>query len=331
MNVGTTVWDGRITGMHGIARFSREVYSRLPVQPAAWTRARTKPYSPLAPAEAALMLRRRRADLFLSPTYAPALPGPYRQLITVHDLIFLDVAAESSLVKRQYFDRLVRPTIRRTGAVMTVSEFSRQRLVEWSGLPADSVHMVGNGCSEAPLEDIDGALLARDRDPYVLFVGNEREHKNFRLLARAMTLVDTSVRLVTVGLSPTFLDRVCTETGLARIRVTPHVGIGDVELTALYSAASVLAVPSTYEGFGLIALEALARGVMTVYCCDAVSEVVGSTGNRSTNEAGAFADALTRAISSPTPIAELLLRSERFRWQDVAVRVDAASRMLLGA
>ncbi|WP_102510183.1 glycosyltransferase family 4 protein [Sanguibacter massiliensis] len=333
MSASTTVWDGRITGMHGIARFAREVYSRLPAQPDAWTDARTSPYSAFAPVETAVMLRRRRADLFLSPTYAPALRGPYQQLITVHDLIFLDVDAESSLAKRQYFERLVRPTIRRANAVMTVSEFSRKRLVEWSGLAEDRVFMVGNGCSEAPLDDVAGALTDRARDPFVLFVGNERVHKNFRLVARAMKHVEAGVRLVTVGLSQEYLDQTCSETGLDRARVTGHVGIDDAKLTELYTAASVLAVPSTYEGFGLIALEALARGVMSVYCCDAVDEVVGSTGVRSADadDEVAYADALTRAMASPTPVSELLARADSFRWTDVARRVDAARRDVLEA
>ena len=328
MNARTrrSLWDGRFTGKHGIARFATEVYRNLSSPPPKWSDARFPPYSMLAPLEAAREIRRTGSGLLVSPSYAVAAPGRHRQLLTVHDLILLDVQEETSLAKRVYFERLVRPAIQRSGAVMTVSEFSKRRLIEWTGLAPENVFMVGNGCSMPILEQPEAAIQGRVADPYVLFVGNERVHKNFRLVVQAMTHVDNDVRLVTVGLSDPFLDAECTLAGLERTRVTGMRGIDDAQLTQLYTGASCLAVPSTYEGFGLIALEALARGVPSVYCCEAVAEVVGDAGLRSpdTLDDVAFAATIDQALAGALPVATLTARAEIFRWQDVAERVALA-------
>lgn len=317
-----TLWDGRVEGAHGIARFAREVYTRLDPRPDAW-KGKRPPYSALAPLEAARALRAADANLLLSPTYAVALPGPYRQVVTVHDLILLSDPHESSLLKRTYFDRLVRPAIARSGLVMTVSEYSQREIARWAGLELDQVVVVGNGCSMPLLPDATTARRARQSDPYVLFVGNDRPHKNFVTLARAMASIQADARLVTVGVSPDSVARLADGTGLDVARVDIRMGLDDQTLQALYTNASVLSVPSTVEGFGLIALEAAARGVPTVYSCDALAEVLGTTGIRSGDpfDHHSLAASLRDALGSTPDHSALVARAASFRWEDVALRV----------
>lgn len=324
------LWDGRFRGQHGIARFGQESYRHLAWQPTTWTTDRCKPYSPAGALEMAVELRRRKTRFLISPSYAAAPAGPYQQILTVHDLILLDVEAESSRGKQAYFKYLVRPAIRRAGVVMTVSEFSRRRIVDWSGLEPEQVVVVGNGCS-MPL--VDPALdKPRAERPYLLYVGNERPHKNFSLVTQAMALLTDDIDLVTVGLSESFVAARCAEAGIPGHRVRTHRHISDATLLELYDGAEVLAVPSTYEGFGLIALEALARGVPSVYCCDAVGEVVGDTGFRSSDphDAEGYADALRRALARPRASGALVSRASMFRWSDVGQRVSDVIRTVTG-
>ena len=110
---------------------------------------------------------------------------------------------------------------------------------------------------------------------------------------------------------------------LARFRVLD--GISEAELRELYLRASCVALPSTYEGFGLVALEGMAVGTPTAYTCDAVHEVVGKLGFRSgsTTDGEAYAAALTQAMSTDSSIRHnLVARAITFSWDDVAKLVE---------
>lgn len=330
----SAIWDGRFHGQHGIARFAQEVFKRLPEPPTPWVTCHFYPYSPRGSLEAGWMLRRSRSPLLVSPSFAAAPAGPYRQLLTIHDLILLDDPAESRVSTRLYFERLVRPAVRAAGMVMTVSEVSKRRIVDWAGIDPAAVVVVGNGCSVellpySALEDVTARFGARR--PYVLFVGNGRPHKNFELLMRAVPHlpVDWSVRVV--GVDSVEVARLGRAAGVDPSRWEARTHVSDDELVTLYTGAACLAVPSRSEGFGLIALEAMARGVSSAYCDSAVGEVVGTLGSRcySLTDGAEFADALVVASERTQQIkGELVTRASQFRWEDVAARVHSAIRLL---
>jgi glycosyltransferase involved in cell wall biosynthesis len=325
--IDRVIWDGRYVGQHGIARFASEVYTRLPSLPPSLKPSRLKPTGVFGSTAAALELRSRRARLLVSPGYAPSLPGRYSQLLTLHDLIHLESAESASRLKRMYYENLVLPVVRKAGLVMTVSEFSRDRIINWTGLAPEQVVNVGNGCSVEFLDADQAASMdwGADEGQFVLFVGNQRPHKNFRLLAESLPFLSTDVRIVTVGLGLDYVARILREAGTEPGRVDVKMAVDDAELTRLYSKAACLAVPSSYEGFGLIALEAMARGTPAAYVCDAVGEVVGGTGVRCRADATPeeFAACLTRAIDlKGKKRAELVTRARAFQWDDVARKVS---------
>ena len=91
-----------------------------------------------------------------------------------------------------------------------------------------------------------------DGDPYLLAVGDLREKKNLRRLIDAWASLGTGHRLVLAGLGDL--------QGLPA--AVESVGyVDDERLDALMRGADALVHPSLYEGFGLVVLEAMARGV----------------------------------------------------------------------
>jgi glycosyltransferase involved in cell wall biosynthesis len=320
------VWDGRWRGSHGIGRHADEISSRLPA--GIEQLGGSNPASALDPLRLAVLLARLRPRIFVSPGYNAAFKSSCRQLLTVHDLIHLNDASESSRLKRTYYSTVVAPAIRRTGLVLTVSHYTASAISKWVSIPVDRVKVVGNGTSIARASDADLEDAVRHRDEfghYILYVGNSRPHKNLGLLFDALSFLDSAIRLVLVGPSRQVVERLVGHP-IPDDRVQFSPGVNDQELRALYLNASCLVLPSTEEGFGLPALEAMALGVPSAYCCDAAQEVVGSLGFRSPpDDPRSFAIAVDGCLAATAVDRRALVtRSMLFEWDRTAKRVMEA-------
>ncbi len=264
--------DDRYRGAHGIGRYAREVSGRLRVE--------TQPLgldgSPHAPWDALRALPTLgREDVVYSPGYGALLRAP-KQILTLHDLIQLRAPWPERAKFVAYYSAAVRPVVRRAGVVLTVSETSADDLRAWLG---DGIEVVnaGNGCSEA--FRVEGPVTAA-ADPYVLFVGNTRRHKNLDVVLRALVLAPQArVRaVVPVGEIAGAVQR-AQDLGV-QDRIEWLHGVDDEQLAALYRGAAATVMPSLDEGFGLPALESIACGVPVIFWrgCASVGEIVGERG-----------------------------------------------------
>jgi glycosyltransferase involved in cell wall biosynthesis len=307
--------DTRWSGSHGIGRYAREVLGRL-----------RAPWSPLGldgnPAGALDPVRRRhvgQAELIYSPGFNAGLTRSL-QVVTIHDLIHLDVPGARRDAFRAYYGLVVKPAVRRSGVVLTVSETSRQRILEWLDDDLDVVN-AGNGSSPA-FEPVEGARSPSGR-PYVLFVGNFRPHKNAGMAWRAVAELD-GVDLVAVTSDLHAASDLTTRLALdGRAHVVSAVD--DSRLAELYSGAIATVVPSTVEGFGLPAVESLACGTPVVFSsgCASVAEIVDGAGVAvdEVDDAGAWARAIEHLAVSPIVVDSSAAR-RTYSWDSVAQRVD---------
>jgi glycosyltransferase involved in cell wall biosynthesis len=316
--------DARWVGAHGIGRFAAEVLRRLPEH--RQLAHGPKPVSAADPLWLAWKLAAARPNLYFSPGFNPPPFGSLPFVFTIHDLIHIQVPAEASLAKHLYYRMIVKPACRRAHRVLTVSEYSRAQIVEWSGVPPHRVVNVGNGVG--PPFSPDGPRRQAG-GPYVLYVGNPRPHKGLATLLHAFRgLPDSDLRLVLAG-------RLGAETA-QRVR---SLGIGhrteivdsptDHELACLYRGAMVLVLPSLMEGFGLPALEAMACGTPVIASrAGSLPEVVGDAGVLvDALDPGAIQRAMESALASPESRAAMrakgIERARQFTWDAVAAKVRA--------
>ena len=218
------------------------------------------------------------------------------------------------------WQRRVLPAVaRRARHVVTVSEFSKAELVELLGVPPAKVSVIPGGVGEAFRADADVAV-ARTRlgldGPYVLAVASATARKNLQAL---VPLAEAGVQVVVAGGGrPQFAE----EEGLGALRRLGHVD--DALLPGLYAGAEVVAVPSRHEGFGLIALEAMASGTPVVAArAGALPDTVGDAGVVADDIPGAVQALLADDAERARLRDAGLVRAARFTWDRTAREVDA--------
>lgn len=308
-------WHGR----HGIGRFSAEVLRRIRIA-RRYVSSGSNPASPsdlLAP----WRLRLGRSDVVFTPGFNAGISRA-RQVLTLHDLIHLAEQDETSLAKRTYYERLVRPAVRRAGTVLTVSEVSRTAIREWVRDDDVEVINVGNGCSDLFFSPTD---VPRDVSR-LLYVGNLKPHKNSTPIFAALAhLPGTRLTLVTN-------DEAEAEASARAHHVQDRVRVvkscSDRELQALYAESGALVVPSLREGFGLPAVEALAVGTPVVYWsgCESVAEVVGPHGTAvdDPSDPERWIQAISRTLAGEGAFRRPTDWQDRWSWDSVADRIDQA-------
>jgi glycosyltransferase involved in cell wall biosynthesis len=261
----------------------------------------------------AARLRRDRPDVVhhLGGT-VPALGGPVPAVVTIHDLQPLDHPEHFSALKRAFLRRALPAAVRRAAVVCTPSQQVRARVIERLGADPDRVVVVPVGWigptrPPAPVEPGPG-LPAR----YVLYPAITYPHKDHVTLVRALAGLPEDVGLVLtggVGPAEAALWAEADRLGVRhRVRRPGRVPAG--VLAGLFASASVVAVPSRYEGFGIPVVEAFRAGVPVV-AADAtcLPEVVGDAGLLvPPGDVAAWRAALSTVLGDPARAAALIER-----------------------
>ena len=253
---GMRLFDSRWAGAHGIGRFSTELLRRLtgfePVEISG------RPSDPMDPWRVGRHLRKVGADFYFSPGYNAPVGAPCGFAFTVHDLNHLVISENGGALKRLYYKKLVRPALKKASVVFTVSEFSRQQILEWSGMSEDGLVVVRQGVAEEfrPFGD----TVKRER-PYLLYVGNHRPHKNMdrMFMGFAASGLAKNFEFLATGEPDEHLRSL-----LKSLKIEAQVHflgkISDAVLASHYRGARGLVFVSLYEGFGLPIIESMACG-----------------------------------------------------------------------
>ncbi|HVC40817.1 MAG TPA: glycosyltransferase family 1 protein [Candidatus Saccharimonadales bacterium] len=198
-----------------------------------------------------------------------------RQVVTLHDVEMWRgaSAAGAAASARRLYGAILAPAIRACAAVIAVSATTRTEAIVALGLDPSRIHVVPHGVgsvfsSRPKLRDARTAEAFGLEEPFVLWVGSLRSRdprKGLDTLLEAMErLPGGGPALALVGALGPEADRLAADAWRRRLRLVLSGPVDDVDLASLYRQAAVVVLPSTHEGFGLTALEAMACGAPLV-------------------------------------------------------------------
>jgi glycosyltransferase involved in cell wall biosynthesis len=217
-------------------------------------------------------------------TYLPVSKCPVA--ITLHDIqAFEPNLPWSQSWQHKWFAykwaRWVRKALTDCRVVFTVSEFSKQRMVDLLGANPNKIEVIGNGVDLSFFEiaKIDPPNLDRPIEaPYIIIVGGLRQKKGadyVLAVAKALCQRNSNLQIVVAGDSESHYVAAAKEYSNMNLLGM----VSDLNLPRLLRCASSLLFLSPYEGFGIPALEAMAAGIPAVVSDRAsLPEIVGDAG-----------------------------------------------------
>jgi Glycosyltransferase len=286
-------------------------------------------------------LRREAVDLFHAPHYVLPPLTPCRSVVTIHDCIhlrfpqYLPTAIGYAYARGQMWT-----ATHKAARVMTVSEASKRDILRYFRIPESRIDVIYNAIDDRFWREPDSEEIERVReryrltDPFVLYAGNIKPHKNLERLIESFHLMrqDPELKGVQLLIIGDEISKYATlRRAVHRYKLHKHVRffgfVSDQTLAALYRLANVFVFPSLYEGFGLPPLEAMASGTPVITSnVSSLPEVVGDAALMiDPYEPAAIADAMRRVLTEPDLHADLrargFARAREFSWERSIKRV----------
>lgn len=203
-------------------------------------------------------------DVLLNPGFTSPVLAPCACVTVFHDLQHAHYPEHFRWFDLPFWKLLLWASAHRARRVIAVSEATRADLVRVYGLPPERIDVVLHGVEP------DFFTLDRTRtEPIVLCVSTLHPHKNLDRLIRAYARRKRDWRLIVAGMRGFLadaLDALIRDLGVQdSVELTGW--ISREELLQLYARARAFVYPSTFEGFGMPVLEAMAAGI-PVACSD---------------------------------------------------------------
>ena len=318
-------FDARWSGDHGIGRVSRMLDKRLCLPHLSIS---GNPASPIEPLRLFWAMKKlpRDAAVF-NPGYNVPIFVVRPYIFIIHDLSHIDFPENSSPPKKLYYYFISRKACHKAFRILTVSEFSRQRIISWSHVPNERVVNIGNGVDPSYNPNVEPYSPGYR---YLLCVGNRKAHKNEARVVEAFanSRIDRGICLLFVG-EPSKNLIFLSKQFEVQERIAFLGRVPEDDLPGVYRGAMALVFPSLYEGFGLPVIEAMACG--TPVLTSNVASLPEVAGDAALLVDPTSVDQIKNGIERLCQDSNLrqklrekgLQRAKLFKWDDVVSRVKS--------
>lgn len=292
-------------------------------------------------------------DLLHSPHYTRPLRLSCASVVTFHDMTFFLCPELHTRLRRWFFPAMMRRSARLADGLIAVSESTRQDMLRILKVAPEKITAIPHGLRpeyrplllEGEAAEIRQAVRKKYDLPqqFILSVGTIEPRKNLPALLRAFARlradgrVGDGISLVLVGRLGWMVEEVFRLVGELQLQEYVHFTgyLPEGDLPVVYNLARLFVYPSSYEGFGLPPLEALACGVPVITTrAPAMQEIVGEAGVLTPpGDEVALAEAMRSVLADPGLQQELrrkgLARAAQFTWERCATETYRVYRQVL--
>jgi len=205
-----------------------------------------------------LEVARYRLDVLFNPGFNAPLLATCANVTTIHDLQHKRHPEYFRWFDLPFWKLMLWAAVHRSRSLIAVSESTRSDLLFYYRFPAARAHVIYHG--------VDRAFFALDRgaiEPFLLCVSTLHPHKNLERLIRAYAQKPRPEKLVLAGMKGFQTKEI--EALIAKLKMQDRIQltgwIPRAELVGLFARAQAFVYPSTFEGFGMPVIEALAAGI----------------------------------------------------------------------
>ena len=312
--------DNRWEGDTGIGRLCREIIKHTPAEVnSTFVTSKMGLGNLFSPLMLGNEIRKARPEIFYSPSFMPPVAFSTPYIFTIHDLMHLFYYSK---MHRMYYQQVIARLAKKAQKIITVSEFSKQQLVELLNIKSELIRVIYNGVDPSFALNHEKHEMGR---PYLLYVGNRRKNKNLAamLVAFAQAKIPKDfVFLLTGNPNPELIVL------LSKLRITSRVRflgfVKESELPKLYKGAYATMFVSLMEGFGLPVIESMASGTPVLTSSESALPEIADGAALCVNpyNVEAITDGINRLVSEKELYNALvekgLRRAQDFSWQVTA-------------
>ena len=272
-------------------------------------------------------LHKQKPDLYFSPDGFIPTSGKTKTLNTIHDLNFEHHPEWVPTRVRNYYLKYFPLCANKATHLTTVSEFSKQDLIETYNIDPSKIDVIGNAAEDFEISDHNKLqeTLVGDQ-PYFIFIGALNPRKNLQNIFPAFDQLENGYKLLVVG------DKMHWSTEIEQAyngiknkeQVVFSGRLERTELQFLLSKAEALVFPSLFEGFGIPILEAFkAKTPVITAQNSSMPEVAGDAAILvDANDSTSILNAMQKISSSSELQNELIAKgldqAQKFSWDESA-------------
>ncbi len=232
-----------------------------------------------------LFLNPVKPNLFLSLSHYSPLFSPIPTIPTIHDLGYLNAKSEFTSKDIHQLTRWTQHSLDHASHIIAVSQFTKNELERIYQIPSSKITVAPNGVGDIPKVNPQLTLEKfRLTKPFFLYLGTLKPNKNLSFLITSFSIFlkkKPDFNLVIAGKKGWLFEDIFTT--VKKLKLTNKViftdYISETDKWSLLCTAKAFIIPSTYEGFGIPAIEAMKAGTPVIASrIPAFTEVVGDAG-----------------------------------------------------